>query len=571
MARPTVAETTGENLSGARPSTLTARFAETVRSRPDAVALHNPDGGMPLTWHEYADQVSVCAGALREIGVRRGESVATWMANRIEFHIADAALLHLGAPAYAIYATLTTDQAAHLVADADTRLLITERAFLDRALELLRRSDSPVERVVVLEDECARPEVLTWSALLRLGGHGLDLKKIAAEVAPDDVVALTYTSGTTGRPKGVEHTHRSALSVVDGFSERLRLRPGMRVISWLPMAHVAERFVSHYIAFTNGFEVTTCPDPGDIVEVLGRVRPEFFFSPPRLWEKLQAAVLGAADERTRGIVADAVSEVMRGGVVPDGPLQRAVRERFGLSELEVAFTGAAPCSPELIAFWVAMGVRLCEVYGMSEAGVITANGPFGNRVGTAGRPLRGVAVRLGEHDEVLVRGEIVMRGYRNMPEHTTETIDADGWLHTGDVGVLDPDGRLRIVDRIKELIINAAGKNMSPAAIESTLRAESPLISQVCVIGDGRPYNVALVTVDPAGGAGQDGAGSAATVVDAVERANARLSRVEQIKRYVVLGEDWLPGGDELTPTMKLKRRSIATKFADQIDALYQD
>ena len=247
-----------------------------------------------------------------------------------------------------------------------------------------------------------------------------------------------------------------------------------------------------------------------------------------------------------------------------------IRRRLGLDRCEVAVCAAAPVPPEVLGFFHAIGLPILEVYGLSEtSAVATANPPGRPRIGTVGPPVPGVELRLADDGEVLVRGDMLMRGYRNRPDQTGEAIDAGGWLHTGDVGVLDEDGYLRIVDRKKELIINSAGKNMSPANIESAIKAASGLIGQACVIGDGRPYNVALLTPDADASAALGPDALQAEIAAAVERANERLARVEQIKRFRLLDRDWMPGGPELTPTMKLKRRSIEKRYADEIERLY--
>ena len=313
------------------------------------------------------------------------------------------------------------------------------------------------------------------------------------------------------------------------------------------MAHIAERLCTHYIPMRLGWDVTCLGDPRAIGELLPQVRPQFFFSPPRLWEKLRAAT------------------IVKLGDNPDGPTALAA---LGLDEVDIALTGAAPCPAEVIEFWHGLGLPLCEVYGMSETtGVATVNAPGAVRIGTGGRPLPGVEVALSDAGEVLMRGPVVMRGYRNRPEATTEALDADGWMHSGDIGVFDEDGYLRIVDRIKELIISAAGKNMSPANIEATVKSAGAVIGCVCAIGDGRPYNVALVTLDPEAVARVDD--PQAEVEAQIARANEKLARVERIRRFAVLPDDWVPGGDELTPTMKLKRKPIAAKYAAEIETLY--
>ncbi len=259
-----------------------------------------------------------------------------------------------------------------------------------------------------------------------------------------------------------------------------------------------------------------------------------------------------------------------GGVRPDPALGPAVREKLGFEEVEWFVTGAAPTTLEVLGFFAALGIEICEVWGMSETTCIaTTNRPGAMRPGSVGTPIDGVELRLDDDDELLVRGDIVMAGYRNRPDLSSETIDADGWLRTGDIARIDDDGYVWIVDRKKELIINAAGKNMSPANIEMQLKSAGPLIGQACVFGDRRPYNVALLVLDPEAGLEAADAGVLARVGEEVEKANASLSRVEQIKRWALLEEEWLPGGDELTPTMKLKRRPIADKYTQKIESLY--
>jgi long-subunit acyl-CoA synthetase (AMP-forming) len=369
-------------------------------------------------------------------------------------------------------------------------------------------------------------------------------------VPPDDLATLIYTSGTTGPPKGVELTHDNILTMVGDVAGRIGADPEHRAISYLPMAHIAERVCTHYLPMTVGFAVVCSPSPSAVTELLPRVRPQIFFSPPRLWEKLHAASAGAAADGTDGA---------------------EIRRRLGLDNLVAALTGAAPCPPAVIEFFHSIGIPLREIYGLSETtGVVSMTLADDIRTDTVGPPLPSADVRIAADGELLVHGPLVMAGYRNRSEATAEAIDADGWLHTGDIGRIDADGHLRIVDRKKELIINAAGKNMSPANIEARLKESSPLIGLAVAIGDARPYNVALIVLDPGVVTMYTTKeGLHAEVQAGVDRANARLARVEQIKRFAILDGDWLPDSDELTPTMKLKRRPIAEKYAAQIAALY--
>jgi long-subunit acyl-CoA synthetase (AMP-forming) len=556
-----------------QPSTICELFQAAAAQPDEAVAFRHLDGSVALTWDEYRATVRHAATGLAALGVGRGDTVALWLTNRPEFHVADAGALHLGAAGVSIYATYTVDQAAHVIGDAGARVLVTEPAFLERALAVREQGATDLETIVLVGTPT--PDTVTWDELLAIHTRpGFDFDASWQTVDPDDLATVIYTSGTTGVPKGVELTHRNILFELRGVRAKLDYPAEARMLSYLPMAHIAERIMTHYIPMAVRAEVTPVPDARTVAEYLPSVRPQVFFSPPRLWEKLRSAALavlggdpGAGDD----VDAEKIS---------------AVRARLGFEDVQTAVVGAAPCPPPVIAFWRALGIPLAEVYGLSEnTGAATIGAPPDSPPGSAGRPLDGVEVRLGDNGEVLIRGPIVMRGYRNNPQATAATIDRDGWLHSGDVGRIDEQGNLWIVDRIKEIIINASGKNMSPAHIEATLKSSSPLISQACVIGDARPYNVALLTLDADAARALAAARSLASddveglaqdpiirteIQSAVDRANDTLARVEQIKRYAIIAEDWLPGGEELTPTMKLKRRVITDKYAAQIEAIYE-
>jgi long-subunit acyl-CoA synthetase (AMP-forming) len=378
------------------------------------------------------------------------------------------------------------------------------------------------------------------------------------------------------------------------------------VVSYLPLAHIADRGLTHYAQMIWGDTITACPDPAHVFAHVADCRPTRFGGVPRVWEKLKAALeAGLAaepDEAKRGAAEDAIALArtavrlrQEGRQVPsetaaavaraDELIFSGIRARLGFERCESYIIGAAPAPLELFEFFAAIGIEICEVWGMSElANVATIVPRERIKFGTVGPPIEGLEIRIADDGEVLARGGTVMAGYRNQPEKTAEAIDAEGWLHSGDIGSFDDDGFLEIVDRKKELIINAAGKNMSPANIEQQLKQGSPLIGQAIAIGDRRPYNVALLVLDPdaaATFAKQQGLADAtapamaaepvvlAAVAAGLERANSHLSRVEQIKRFKVLDCDWPPAGDELTPTMKLKRRPIAEKYAAEIESLY--
>jgi long-chain acyl-CoA synthetase len=377
------------------------------------------------------------------------------------------------------------------------------------------------------------------------------------------------------------------------------------VISWLPAAHIAERGAHYYLPVVRGVGVTICPDPRKIADSLAAVRPTWFFAVPRVWEKLKAGIeasFGKLPDEQREAAEKGVEAALQkirleqaGEPVPDElaagvaeaekQMFSQLREQLGLDEAAGAHVGAAPTPVEVLEFFHAIGIPVGELWGMSETcGVATCNPPEKVKLGTVGPPVPGVEIKLADDGEVLVKSDSVMPGYRNMPDKNAETFTDDGWLLTGDIGELDEDGYLTIVDRKKELIINAAGKNMSPANIESHLKTASPLIGQATAIGDGRKYNVALIVLDPdyapvwAKQTGLEGKSveelaseeKCREAVEAgIEEANSKMARVEQIKKFKILPTEWEPGGDELTPTMKLKRKPIEEKYSEEIEALY--
>lgn len=532
--------------------TIGELFNSAVAHYADEPALRTADGTVAWTWNEYGHMANVAAGAISRLGTHRGDTIGCWLTNRPEFHAVDMGAALIGIASFSVYPTYTVEQAAHALRDAGSRILITEPVFLERALAVRAAGDTALETIVCLDEPYET--TMTWRDFLA-HANGVDMDRLSRAVTADDLLTIIYTSGTTGPPKGVELTHHNVLSQMDAIDISLRLHDRMRAISYLPMAHVAERLVTHYQPIMRGWRVTTCADARNVAALLPEVRPELFFSPPRMWEKLRAATLAQFDgDESRA--AAAKSTVLSG---------------LGLDAVDVALVGSGPCPPQVIHFWHALGLRLSEVYGMSETtAVATVSPPDAIKVGTCGTPIPGVQVALSATGEILIRGPVVMSGYRHQPEKTSETIDNDGWLHTGDLGVIDDAGYLRVVDRIKEIIINAAGKNMSPINIEATLKSASPLIAVAVCIGEGRPYNTALITLDPALSVGRSRDPAVIeTVQAAVDEANKQLSRVEQIKRFRVIDGEWLPGGDELTPTSKLKRRAITAKYAHQIEEMY--
>ena len=570
-------------------ATIAEAFRITSVNRADEVAVRTRGDEVAWTWAQLRERVDALAGGLAALGMRRGDTVALLLNTRPEFSVCDLAVMMAGGTPFSIYMQYTPEQIRFVASDAGARILITEQALLAGALEA-RKQLPELEHVIVVDGDA--PEGVLALEEVADPESGLDADAMAAEIGPDDLITLIYTSGTTGPPKGVQITHRNVLATVGAIEELIDFPREGRVISWLPSAHVAERTAHHYIPIVYGLQVTCCPSAREILAYLPEVRPSWFFAVPRIWEKLKAGLetMAASQppeqrERTEAALRDAVEKVrleQRGEQVPeelaarvaeaDRELFAGLRTMLGLDEAIAINVGAAPTPVEVLEFFHAIGLPLAELWGMSETtGAGTINPPGRVKIGTVGPPTPGVEIKLDSDGEVLVRGDVVMVGYRNLPDRTAEAFTEDGWLRTGDIGEIDADGYLRLVDRKKELIINAAGKNMSPANIESKLKSAGPLIGQAIAIGDERPFNVALLTLDPdaAGDKSPDDPEVQKAVEEEVQQANEQLARVEQIKKYRILPGDWEPGGDELTPTMKLKRKPIAEKYAEEIEALY--
>jgi long-chain acyl-CoA synthetase len=583
-------------------STLTEALRRTAANHPEIVAVRMPDDSGALTWAELLERVDALAGGLAKLGVKRGECVAIMLSNRPEFHLADLAAVTLGATPFSIYVTYPPAEVEYLCSDSGAKVAIVEQAFLP--VVLAARENLPaLEHVIVVDGEA--PEGVLALAEVEGSDPEFDGAAAAAEVSAQDILTLIYTSGTTGHPKGVQLTHHAVMFTARNVREVIEFPTGSRVISWLPSAHIAERMAHHYIPVIYAGSVTCAPNPRDVLSYLPQVRPNWFFAVPRIWEKLKAGLeamqAGQPEEQRRPVqeamqaAIERVRLLQQGKPVPseleqqvadaDANMFSKIREMLGLDQVVAVNVGAAPTPVDVLEFFHALGIELAELWGMSETcGTGTVNRPGKIKIGTVGPPSPGVELKLADDGEVLCRGEFLMSGYRNQPDKTAEAIDSDGWMHTGDIGTIDEDGYLKIVDRKKELIINAAGKNMSPANIEAAVKSGSPLIGLAFCIGDGRPYNTALIVLDSdfapqwaerqgLSGKTLEELATEPQIIEAVQagvdQANENLARVEQIKKFKILPGDWLPGGDELTPTIKLKRKPIVQKYAAEIEALY--
>lgn len=560
-----------------------------------------------FSWAEIHERTRSLAVGFRALGVGRGDHVLLLMSNRPEHWLSDLALVRLGAVPVSVYGTAAPEQITHIARNCRARLAVVEGAAQVAVWEpLLADADTPLERLVVAE-EGAEGSHFPFAALLREPVP----ERFAAELdaaGPDDPLTVVYTSGTSGEPKGVVLTHRQAMANALALDAVVELPPHVEHICYLPFAHIAERMLGIYLPCHRASHVYLCADPTGVAAVVRKVRPAQFFGVPRIWEKLSAGVRGvltlmpaeqrAVIEQAFAIAREHVGYRERGETPPVELEERYTRVRKdvllpmlaagGLDKVTWTASASAPMSPDVVNFWTGFGIVIMDAWGLTETtGVATSNSPrAGFRLGSVGRPVESVEVRVAADGEILVRGSSVFSGYLQPDGSVQSALDADGWLATGDIGRVDEDGYLWLTDRKKEMIITSTGKNVSPALVENALK-EHPLIGQVMVHGDNRSYLVALLVLDAeaapawatANGVAVEGglAGLAkhpavrAEVDRAVAAANSRLNRTEQVKRYELLAEEWGPASGELTPSLKMRRRVIRDKYADSLSGLYQD
>ncbi|MGW4354948.1 fatty acid--CoA ligase FadD11 [Nocardia sp. NPDC004582] len=582
------------------PNTTPAVFQATAAIDPDAIAVRSIGGTVTLTWRDYAAQVREIAAGLAALGVGRGDTVAFMMANRVEFYPLEVGAQHTGATSFSVYNTLSAEQLHYVFSNAGNRVVVCEAQYVDR----IRACGVPMQTIVCVDTPV--PGTLSVAQLTQLGRSDFDFDATWRAVTGEDIVTLCYTSGTTGNPKGVEISHAGLAFECRAYASVMPVEFGDRITSFLPTAHMADRVTGLYLHEYFGTQITVVPDRTQLGAALADVHPTIWGAVPRVWEKLKAAVeysVAAETDPTRKaalvwaleVAARKAAAHLAGQPVDDGLAQEwaradaavlgALRATLGLDQLKWALSGAAPIPAETLGFFFGLGIPISEVWGMSELTCIVSVSPPGQaRLGTVGRLLPGLESKIAEDGEFLVRGPLVMREYRKEPHKTADTLDPDGWLATGDIITRDGDGYLRVVDRKKELIINSAGKNMSPANIENTIKAAAPLIGALATVGDNRPYNTALIVLDaesapPYAAQHELPDASAATlatdksviaeIARGIAAGNAKLSRVEQIKRFTILPTFWEPGGDEITLTMKLRRKPIAHKYAADIDRMY--
>lgn len=577
-----------------RFDTLCAAFQHIATIAPDAIALRTPGDEFTMTWREYAGRVRLVTAGLAALGVRRGDTVALMMSNRIDFYPLEVGAQHLGATSFSVYNTLSAEQLAHVLNNAGARVVLCEPQYVER----VRASGVELDHIVCVDD--APAGTLSVPDLLAAGSADFDFEATWRDVRPDDIATLIYTSGTTGNPKGVETTHANLMFEAYSVADVLGVRFGDTITSYLPTAHIADRLTALYLQEVFGTQVTCVADAKQIAPALAELRPTIWGAVPRVWERFKAAiefvVANEPDESRRqamqwalAVAAERSAHQLAGEPVPetvaadwvkaDELVLSKLRARLGFDRIRWAVSGAAPIPPETLGFFAGLGIPIAEIWGMSELTCIcSVSRPEEAKLGTVGRMLPGMRAKLAADGELLIHGPLVMQGYRGEPDKTAEAVDPEGWLRTGDIGTIDDDGFLRIIDRKKEMIINASGKNMSPSNIENAIKAATPLIGAIAVIGDGQPYNTALIVLDAESSAAHRLPDSSALAADTeivrqiaagVAAGNTKLSRVEQVKRFRILPTFWEPGGDEMTLTMKLKRRIITDKYATEIAEMY--
>lgn len=569
--------------------TLVDVLARNARSHAGnlAISWHSQGNDHSLTWAEYRLRVMAVAAAMMEAGVGRGDQVAIIMGNRAEHVIADLAAIHAGATPVTVYSTLAPNQISYILDHCEAKLVLVETsatADLVAGLQI----DSVRKIVTVRSHPGEGAMFVHWEAFEERGRalfaqDSREVERQAASVSSEDLATLIYTSGTTGTPKGVAVTHHNVLWTVETMRLAVDLPASPRLVSYLPLAHIAERAATHYLGMWLTGQVTYCANVAAIVNVLKQVRPHLFVGVPRIWETIADRVrkkLEMTDDPRRQRLVNAALSPNNSATKAkalDRLVLARVREELGFDDLKMAVTTAGPIDPELITYFRSLGIGLYELYGMTECcGPATTNVPGYDKIGTVGRALSGVEARIDEVGELYIRGGNVASGYFGDAEASAEAFSVDGWLRTGDLATIDAEGYITIVGRSKELIVTSSGKNIAPVHIEQLLK-RSPIVGQVYVSGDQRPYLTAVIAIDLDNVPRQAADVSdpvahpdvAQHVADAVAAANTEVAKIEQIKKYVIVADEWTPESGELTPSFKLKRRVVADKYAEQLNALY--
>jgi long-subunit acyl-CoA synthetase (AMP-forming) len=587
----------------AMKATVMEVFEKTANKHADRPALKVKRDGkwVTTTWGEYRKQVRTAAKALIELGLEPGKGVAIIGFNCPEWAVVDLAAIYAGGRPAGIYTTNSPEQCRYIAEHAEAQVVVVENeAQLAKFLEVRDRLPE-LKAIVMFYGDHDDPMVHSWADFMARGQDGSD-EALEARIAgqdPDDTCTYIYTSGTTGDPKAVMITHDNLTWTAYQALESLGLQDGDRMISYLPFSHIAEQLISLHGPIVTG----ACTSFAESLDALGdnlrEVRPTIFLGVPRVWEKIQGKMQAAGAKNTglkKKIATWARGVGLRGGYaiqrnkplplfwgVADKLVFSKVKEALGLDQCRIAVTSAAPISVSTLEFFLSLGIPIMEVYGMSECtGPATVSVPGQHRTGWVGRVMAGSELKIAEDGEICMRGRHVFKGYFKNEAATAEAVDAEGWLHSGDIGTIE-DGFLKITDRKKDLIITAGGENIAPQVLEGKLKGIS-VVSQAVVVGDGRKHLAALLTLDEtkldelrreSGSSAKSMAELSADekvhkwLMAQVEDVNKDLARVQSIKKIKILPEDLSIEGGELTPTMKVKRKIVNQKYADAIDAFY--
>ncbi|MFI5040291.1 MAG: AMP-dependent synthetase/ligase [Acidimicrobiales bacterium] len=595
-------------------ATIVDAFRNNLRNIPDRPAMRRRVGTTweVTTWAEYGRAVSEITAGLVELGIGDGQQVGIFANNRMEWHMADFGTLANGSVTVPLYQTSSPEQVAYILNHAEARLCFVENHELLARILQVREELPKLDRVVMFEDaeRLDDPFLVALPELRAIGAARLEREPglfdaRADAVSPDQLATLVYTSGTTGPPKGAMISHANIMWTIRSAFSLLEIREGERLLSFLPLSHIAERMMSDFTPVTIGGDTWFARSLATIAEDLRDCHPTVFFAVPRVWEKFQEAVVNKLghEHGLKKLLIDSYvglgeHVVAEHDTAPDAPIWEKlpyealdaavgakIRHELGLDEAHILISAAAPIHPDLLRWFHAIGLPIVELYGQTEVcGPTTCNPPDDNRIGTVGPPIPGVRVSIADDGEILVKGGNVCMGYFRDPAATAELFDEEGWMHSGDVGSLDEDGYLRITGRKKDLIITAAGQNIAPEGIETEL-AFSELISEAIVIGEGRRYLTALLTLDGdavTNWAQQHGkvASYESLAVDPdltaeidriVAEVNSKRSRVENVRRYRILSHEFTIAAGEMTPTLKVKRNIVSAAYRDLIDEMYAE
>ena len=614
-------------------------FNQNADDYPDYPALNTPindeySGWNSTSWSEYREMVHNLASGLIDIGFSVGENGFIVSDNTKEHFISDLAIMHAGGTPSTIYKQLKSGQIEYIANLLDAKIAFVGNAELFNEVNEAKKNSTNLKYLIMIEDFEDYKDldyVLSFSDLIQKGKdiNSSDRSKLdeaISSVTPDSLACLIFTSGTTGNPKGVMITHENVLWTAQSlFAETVQLSTNPRIVSYLPMAHIAARLGDHYQSIYRRGQIFPVPVLEDMAKALPTIKPSIFLAVPRVWERFQSGLLNKINESDKKDLAlkaidnglERVEYEQRGETPPLGVrikdavfkrlvFERSFKEGLGLSNTEIFATAAAPMNPEVHKWFHAIHIDVTEIYGMTEdTGPATIGIPNHainyvesmfksnnvaipevlNPIGKVGIPLAGTEVKVLDDGELCIKGKHVAKGYYKLDDETKETFDSDGWLHTGDLAEIDDNGYVKIVGRKKEILITSGGKNIAPVEIEDHVKPHT-LVGQICIVGDGKKFLSALIVLDGDGGAEKwaeekgveyniSDMSKNSKVIDAIQgqidEANSKVARVQQIKKFTLLENEWTDSSGELTPTLKLKRNVIAERYKNEIESMYEE